>query len=164
LRWGDHAIYDDPDGDDGQVISNLHNLFYEKRQYTYIQSTMSVVSKTITLRVPSNIIYLALKDTRLEKLFPEFFIGISRKLVIDKENKQITFRTSTQDSQIEIIENFRIKISGNNNTQVDYITETNVEEGNLVVESIVLTHIANILYALLMLEVGYINGVMEKAL
>ena len=125
---------------------------------------MSVVSKIITLRVPSNIIYLALKDTRLEKLFPEFFIGVTRKLVIDKVNKQITFRTSTQDSQIEIIENFRIKISGNNNTQVDYITETNVEEGNLVVESIVLTHIANILYALLMLEVGYINGVMEKSL
>ena len=163
MRWGDHAIYDDPDGDDSQVISNLHNLFYEKRQYTYIQSTMSVVSKTITLRVPSNIIYLALKDSRLEKLFPEFFIGITRKLVIDKANKQITFRTSTQDNQIEIIENFRIKISGNNNTQVDYITETNVE-GNLVVESIVLTHIANILYALLMLEVGYINGVMEKSL
>jgi hypothetical protein len=42
---------------------------------------MSVISKTITLRVPSNIIYLALKDTRLEKLFPEFFIGITRKLV-----------------------------------------------------------------------------------
>ena len=126
---------------------------------------MAVISKTITLRVPSKIIYLALKDTRLEKLFPEFFIGITRKLIIDKTNKQITFRTNTQDSQIEIkiIENFRLKISGNNNTQVDYITETNVREGNLVIESILQTHIANILYALLMLEVGYINGVMEKA-
>jgi len=124
---------------------------------------MSVISKTITLRVPSNIIYLALKDTRLEKIFPEFFIGITRKLVIDKANKQITFRTNTQDSQIEIIENFRLKISGINNTQVHYITETNVQEGNLVIESILQTHIANILYALLMLEVGYINGVMEKA-
>jgi hypothetical protein len=72
--------------------------------------------------------------------------------------------TNTQDSQIEIIENFRLKISGINNTQVDYITETNIQEGNLVVESILQTHIANILYALLMLEVGYINGVMEKAL
>ena len=125
---------------------------------------MAVISKTITLRVPSKIIYLALKDTRLEKLFPEFFIGITRKLVIDKTNKQITFRTNTQDSQIEIIENFRLKISGIDNTQVEYITETNVQEGNLVVESIVQTHVANILYALLMLEVGYINGVMEKAL
>jgi hypothetical protein len=124
---------------------------------------MSVISKTITLRVPSNIIYLALKDTRLEKLFPEFFIGITRKLVIDKANKQITFMTNTQDSQIEIIENFRLKISGINNTQIDYITETNLQEGNLVVESLLQTHIANILYALLMLEVGYINGVMENA-
>ncbi len=125
---------------------------------------MAVISKTITLRVPSKIIYLALKDTRLEKLFPEFFIGITRKLVIDKTNKQITFRTNTQDSQIEIIENFRLKISGIDNTQVEYITETNVQEGNVVVESIVQTHVANILYALLMLEIGYINGVMEKSL
>ena len=124
---------------------------------------MAVISKTITLRVPSKIIYLALKDTRLEKLFPEFFVGITRKLVIDKTNKQITFRTNTQDSQIEIIENFRLKISGIDNTQVEYITETNVQEGNVVVESIVQTHVANILYALLMLEIGYINGVMEKA-
>jgi hypothetical protein len=38
-----------------------------------------------------------------------------------------------------------------------------VQEGNLVIESILQTHIANILYALLMLEVGYINGVMEIA-
>jgi hypothetical protein len=124
---------------------------------------MAVISKTITLRVPSKIIYLALKDTRLEKLFPEFFIGVTRKLVIDKTNKQITFRTNTQDSQIEIIENFRLKISGIDNTQVEYITETNLQEGNVVVESIVQTHVANILYALLMLEIGYINGVMEKA-
>lgn len=124
---------------------------------------MAVISKTITLRVPSKIIYLALKDTRLEKLFPEFFIGITRKLVIDKTNKQITFRTNTQDSQIDIIENFRLKISGIDNTQVDYITETNVQEGNVMVESVVQTHVANILYALLMLEIGYINGVMEKA-
>jgi hypothetical protein len=29
-------------------------------------------------------------------------------------------------------------------------------------ESIVQTHIANILYSLLMLETGYINGVLEK--
>lgn len=46
---------------------------------------MSMLSKTLTLRVPSNIIYRALKDTRLEKLFPEFFIGIERKVVIDKQ-------------------------------------------------------------------------------
>ena len=52
---------------------------------------MSMLSKTLTLRVPSNIIYRALKDTRLEKLFPEFFIGIERKVVIDKTNKEISF-------------------------------------------------------------------------
>ena len=40
---------------------------------------MSIISKTITLRVPSNTIYLALKDTRLEKLFPEFFIGVTKR-------------------------------------------------------------------------------------
>jgi hypothetical protein len=31
-----------------------------------------------------------------------------------------------------------------------------------VVESIIYTHIANILYALLMLGTGYVNGPMEK--
>jgi hypothetical protein len=31
-----------------------------------------------------------------------------------------------------------------------------------VVESIVLTHIANVLFALLMLETGYVNGLMER--
>ena len=44
---------------------------------------MSIVSKTLILRVPSNIIYHALKDTRLEKLFPEFFIGVERKVITD---------------------------------------------------------------------------------
>ncbi len=123
---------------------------------------MSVVSKTITLRVPSNIIYLALKDTRLEKLFPEFFIGITRKLAIDKENKELTFKTTTYESPIQIIEKFRLKISGDTRTDVEYVTETNVEENDVVVQSIVQTHIANILYSLLMLETGYINGLMEK--
>jgi hypothetical protein len=123
---------------------------------------MSKISKTITLRVPSNIIYHALKDTRLEKLFPEFFIGISRKVVIDNTNKDLSFRMTTQGSQIEVTETFSLKISGNNSTEVEYTTETNTEEENLVVESIVQTHIANILYSLLMLETGYVNGLMER--
>jgi hypothetical protein len=123
---------------------------------------MSKISKTITLRVPSNIIYLALKDTRLEKLFPEFFVGISRKVVIDNTNKELSFRMTTQGSQIEVTETFSLKISGNNSTEVEYTTETNTEEENLVVESIVQTHIANILYSLLMLETGYVNGLMER--
>ena len=124
---------------------------------------MSIVSKTLTLRVPSNIIYRALKDTRLEILFPEFFIGVEKKVVMDKTNKEICFNTITQGKQIEIIETFKFKISNNNETVVKYITETkSIEENNIVLESIVQTHVANILYSLLMLETGYINGVLEK--
>jgi hypothetical protein len=37
-----------------------------------------------------------------------------------------------------------------------------MEENNIVLESIVQTHVANILYSLLMLETGYINGILEK--
>ena len=123
---------------------------------------MSVTSKTITLRVPVNIIFRALKDRRLEKIYPEFFIGITRKLAIDKENKELTFKTTTYESPIQIIEKFRLKISGDTRTDVEYVTETNVEENDVVVQSIVQTHIANILYSLLMLETGYNNGLMEK--
>jgi hypothetical protein len=124
---------------------------------------MSIVSKTLTLRVPSNIIYRALKDTRLEILFPEFFIGVEKKVVMDKTNKEICFNTITQGKQIEIIETFKFKISNNNGTVVEYITETkSLEENNIVLESIVQTHVANILYSLLMLETGYINGILER--
>ena len=118
---------------------------------------MSIVSKTLTLRVPSNIIYRALKDTRLEILFPEFFIGVERKVIMDKTNKEICFNTITQGKQIEIIETFKFKISNNNGTVVEYITDTkSLEENNIALESIVQTHVANILYSLLMLETGYI--------
>lgn len=124
---------------------------------------MSIVSKTLTLRVPSNIIYRSLKDTRLEILFPEFFIGVERKVVMDKTNKEISFNTITQGKQIEIIETFKFKIYNNNGTVVEYITETkSLEENNIVLESIVQTHVANILYSLLMLETGYINGILER--
>ena len=123
---------------------------------------MSIISKTIVLRVPSNTIYRALKDTRLEKLFPEFFIGVTRRLVVDKTNKELTFRTITQGSQIEIIETIRLKISGNNTTEIEYTTETNAEDNNLMIQSIVQTHVANILYSLLLLETGYISGLMER--
>jgi hypothetical protein len=124
---------------------------------------MSVISKTITLRVPSTIIYRAPKDTRLEKLYPEFFIGLTRKVVLDKTNKELSFRTTSQESQIEITETFSLKISGNNSTEIEYRTETkSVEEGNTIIQSIVQTHISNILYSLLLLETGYINGLIEK--
>ena len=123
---------------------------------------VSLISKTIILRVPSNTIYRALKDRRLEKLFPEFFVGITRKVAVDKRNQELTFRTTTQGSQIEIDETFRLKISGSNRTEVEYTTKTNMQENNAVVQSIVQTHIANILYSLLMLETGYINGLMKR--
>lgn len=124
---------------------------------------MSVLSKTLILRVPSNIIYRALKDTRLEKLFPEFFIGIERKVVMDKTNKEISFNTITQGKQIEIIETFKFKIFSNKRTFIEYITETkSIEENNIILDSIIQTHVANILYSLLMLETGYINGVLKR--
>ena len=123
---------------------------------------MSLISKTISIRVPAYIIYRALKDSRLEKLFPEYFIGVKRKIAVDKENKELTFETTTQASPVQIIEKFRLIISGDTCTDVQYDTETNVEENDLVVQSIVQTHIANILYSLLMLETGYINGLMKK--
>ncbi|MDW3667212.1 MAG: hypothetical protein QOA57_03610 [Nitrososphaeraceae archaeon] len=122
---------------------------------------MDLISKSISLRVPPGLVYRGLKDPRLEQLFPEFFIGITRKISIDKINQELAFKTNTQDGQIEIIETFRLKISGNNNTNVLYTTQTNID-GDMAVESILRTHIANILYSLLMLETGYVNGLMEK--
>jgi hypothetical protein len=121
---------------------------------------MTLFSKTITLRVPSEIIYRALKDSRLEKLFPEYFFGVKRKMAVDKENNELTFKTRTEDSPIQIIEKFRLIITGDTRTDVKYDTEINVEENDVVVQSIVQTHIANILYSLLMLETGYLNGLM----
>ena len=122
---------------------------------------MDLISKSISLRVPPSLVYRALKDPRLEQLFPEFFFGITRKISMDKINQELAFKTNTEDGQIEIIETFRLKISGNNNTNVLYTTQTNID-GDMAVESILRTHIANILYSLLMLETGYVNGLMEK--
>ena len=124
---------------------------------------MSTISKALKLRIPSDIIYRALKDNRLEIFFPEFFIGTRKKILTDKTNKEISFSTITQGQQIEIIEIFKFKIADNNRTAVEYHTETKgIEETNIVLESIVQTHIANILYSLSMLETGYINGALEK--
>jgi hypothetical protein len=121
-----------------------------------------VTSKTISLRVPVNIVFRALKDTRLEKIYPEFFVGITRTLATDKENKELEFKTIIHESPIRIVEKFRLTISRYTSTEVEYVTETNVEENDIVVQSIVQTHIANIIYSLLMLETGYINGLIEK--
>ena len=122
---------------------------------------MGLISKTVSIRVPPDLVYRALKDARLEQLFPEFFIGITRKLSIDKINEELAFKTNTQDGQIEITETFRLIISKNNNTDVLNTTQTNTD-GDIAVELILRTHIANILYSLLMLETGYVNGLMEK--
>lgn len=121
-----------------------------------------MISKNITLRVPLSIIYLALKDTRLEMLFPEYFIGVERKVSIDKGNSEITIETTTHEMSIRIIEKFKLKISGGTSTNVEYVTEINVEESEIIVQSIVQTHIATMLYSLLMLETGYINGLIES--
>jgi len=122
---------------------------------------MSLFSKTITLRVPSDIIYRALKDSRLENLFPEYFVGVKRKLAVDKKNKELIFETRTQDSPIQIIEKFKLIITGDTFTEVKYDAEINVDENEVVVLSIVQTHIANVLCSLLMLETGYLNGLMK---
>lgn len=121
-----------------------------------------MISKNITLRVPLSIIYLALKDTRLEMLFPEYFIGVERKVSIDKGNSEITIETTTHEMSIRIIEKFKLKISGGTSTNVEYVTEINVEESEIIVQSIVQTHIATMLYSLMMLETGYINGLIES--
>jgi hypothetical protein len=125
---------------------------------------MSSISKRLSLRVPANIIYRGLKDTRLEQLFPEFFTGVTRKLSTtnnNKANSELQFTTTTYDSQIQIKEIFKLKVLRSNATEITYTTNTNIVN-DPVVESIVYTHIANILYALLMLETGYVNGLMER--
>ena len=116
---------------------------------------MSSISKRLSLRVPANVIYRGLTDIRLERLFPEFFTGITRKLTTsNKANSELQFTTTTYDSQIQIKEIFKLKV-------LQSTTSTNIAN-DPVVESIVYTHIANILYALLMLETGYVNGLMER--
>jgi hypothetical protein len=124
---------------------------------------MPLISKRLSLRVPANVICRGLKDTRLEELFPEFFAGITRRLTTsnNKANSELQFTTTTYDSQIQIKEIFKLKVLYSNTTEITYTTSTNIAD-DPVVDSIVYTHIANILYALLMLETGYVNGLMER--
>ena len=124
---------------------------------------MSSISKRLSLRVPANVIYRGLKDTRLEQLFPEFFTGVTRRLTNSdyKANSELQFTTTTYDSQIQIKEIFKLKVLQSNATEIIYTTSNNITN-NPAIESIVYTHIANILYALLMLETGYVNGLMER--
>jgi hypothetical protein len=123
---------------------------------------MSSISKCLSLRVPADVIYRGLKDTRLEQLFPEFFTGVTRRLTAtNNANSELQFTTTTYDFQIQIKEVFKLKVLQNNATEIIYTTSTNIVN-DPVVESIVYTHIANILYSLLMLETGYVNGLMER--
>jgi len=122
---------------------------------------MSSISKRLYLRVPANVIYRGLKDTRLQQLFPEFFTGITRRLFTTNNNSELQFTTTTYDSQIQIKEIFKLKVLQSNATEILYTTSTNIAN-DAVVESIVNTHIANVLYALLMLETGYVNGLMKR--
>jgi len=123
---------------------------------------MSSISKCLSLRVPADVIYRGLRDTRLEQLFPEFFTGVTRRLTAtNNANSELQFTTTTYDFQIQIREVFKLKVLQNNATEIIYTTSTNIAN-DPVVESIVYTHIANILYSLLMLETGYVNGLMER--
>jgi hypothetical protein len=123
---------------------------------------MTLTSKSIVLQVPSKIIYNALKNIKLEEIFPEFFVGISKRIVNNNINEEITFKTVISYNQIVIYENFKLKIYGKYKTQILYNTKTNTDEGNIMIESIIQTHIANVLYAFLMLELGYIHGQTEN--
>ena len=116
-----------------------------------------LICKSVSLRLPSDVIYRALKDKRLEQIFPEFFTEVTKKITYDEKNSKLEFITTTYDGRFQIKEIFKLKILNENSTEITYDTKTNIE-GDPVVDSIVLTHIANILYALLLLETGYING------
>jgi hypothetical protein len=58
---------------------------------------MSSISKFLSLRVPANVIYRALRDTRLEQFFPEFFAGVTRRFTINKTNSELEIITTTCD-------------------------------------------------------------------
>jgi hypothetical protein len=77
----------------------------------YIRNiSMSSISKSLSLRVPANVIYRALKDTRLEQLFPEFFVGVTRRFTTNGAMNELGLTTTTYDSQIQIKETFKLKI------------------------------------------------------
>jgi hypothetical protein len=144
------------------AIKTTHKTNWILAEYTLEIVYMSSISKRLSLRVPANVIYRGLKDRRLERLFPEFFTGVTRRLTTsNKANSELQFTTTTYDSQIQIKEILKLKVLQSNATEIVYTTGTNIAN-DPVVESIVYTHVANILYALLMLETGYVNGLMER--
>ena len=101
---------------------------------------MSSINKRLSLRVPADVIYRGLKDTRLEQLFPEFFTGVTRRLTATNNAKnELQFTTTTYDSQIQIKEVFKLKVLQSNATEIIYTTSTNIAN-DPVVESIVYAH------------------------
>jgi hypothetical protein len=71
---------------------------------------MSRLSQSLKLRIPSNIIYLGLKDTRLETLFPEFFIGVERKVITDIINKErFVLIQLLRESRLKILKHSNLK-------------------------------------------------------
>ncbi|MFL6358769.1 MAG: hypothetical protein ACJ72V_05425 [Nitrososphaeraceae archaeon] len=104
---------------------------------------MSSISKRLSLRVPANVIYRGLKDTRLERLFSEFFTGVTMRLTTsNKANSELQFTTTTYDSQIQIKEIFKLKVLQSNATGIIYTTSTNIAN-DPVVESIAYIHITH---------------------
>jgi hypothetical protein len=140
------------------AIKTTYKTNWILAEYTLEIVYMSSISKRLSLRVPANVIYRGLKDRRLERLFPEFFTGVTRRLTTsNKANSELQFTTTTYDSQIQIKEIFKLKVLQSNATEIVYTTSTNIAN-----DPVVYTHVANILYALLMLETGYVNGLMER--
>jgi len=101
---------------------------------------------------------VAINHHQQQRLFPEFFIGVTRRLTTsNKANSELQFTTTTYNSQIQIKEIFKLKVLQSNATEIVYTTGTNIAN-DPVVESIIYTHVAIILYALLMLEKGMRTG------
>ena len=69
---------------------------------------MPRLSKSLKLRIPSNIIYRALKDTRLEILFPEFFIGVERKVITDIIKRFVLIQL-LKESRLKLLKHSNLK-------------------------------------------------------
>ena len=69
---------------------------------------MPRLSKSLKLRIPSNIIYRTLKDTRLETLFPEFFIGVERKVITDIIKRFVLIQL-LKESRLKLLKHSNLK-------------------------------------------------------
>lgn len=64
---------------------------------------MSILSKTLKLRTPFNIIYRALKETRLKILIPEFFIGVERKVIRYNKKKKSPLTGQLKENRLKLL-------------------------------------------------------------